>query len=175
MAATVLNIDYLNEKNDLAKIYFADISTYANNITITTPTIEITAPGFAKMALDFVPNSVNIYTAANLNIDCDATSTLPDGIYTVRYTISPSTKYYIEKTFIRITALKCKWAKAVLTVDLDCACGESKQNQLKLQLRDIKELIEGAVASSNDCDTQGAYDKYTLANKLLDRLKYCDC
>lgn len=181
MAVPILNIDYLQEKNSLTKLYVADMSTYNGYVTYTdgawthSPTLEITAPGFTKVALDFVPNSVNIFNASNLNINCDSDSTLPDGVYTIRYSISPSSVYNIEKTFIRVVAIKCKFSRLFLGVTMDCACGQSKQTQLKAQLRDIKEMIEGAIASSNQGDIDSAMDLYNLADKALDRIQPCNC
>jgi hypothetical protein len=176
MANPVLNIDYLQEKNSLTKLYIADLSSYYSyNPATHTPTIEITAPGFTKVALDFTPNSVNIFTASNLNVDCASDSTLPDGVYTVRYSISPSSTYNVEKTFIRVTAIKCKYARLFLGIDMDCACGQSKQTQLKAQLRDAKEMIEGAIAASNQGDVDSAMDLYKLADKALDRIQPCNC
>jgi len=60
MAIAKLDIDYLSEKNSLTKLYIADLSNYGNT-TISTPTIEITAPGFDKVAVSFTPNNVNIF------------------------------------------------------------------------------------------------------------------
>lgn len=176
MAIPILNIDYLQEKNSLTKLYVADMSTYNGyNPNTHSPTLEITAPGFTKVALDFVPNSVNIFTASNLNVDCSDDSTLPDGVYVIRYTISPSSTYNIEKTFIRVVAIKCKYSRIFLGVDMDCACGQSKQSQLKAQLRDIKEMIEGAIAASNQGDVDGAMELYRIADKSLDRIQPCNC
>lgn len=174
MAIAKLDIDYLSEKNSLTKLYIADLSNYGNT-TISTPTIEITAPGFDKVAVSFTPNNVNIFTSCDLNIGCDEELVLPDGPYTIKYTIAPAIKFYVEKTFMRTNAIKCKYMRVFLSQMNNFCCSLKNESQLREELREAKELIEGSIASANQCDFETANKQYTIANKILDRLQNCNC
>ena len=156
---------------DTATIGFADISNY-NNLVISNPTFEVTAPGFNKVSVFFTPKQINVFDSADLNIDCSG-SDLPDGVYTVKYSIYPNTNNFIEKQFFRVSKLILKYQnKAVnLLSDSYCNC-TPKESQKKLQ--EIGLLIEGVVASSNICNFDLAYKLYQKADDLLNQLN-CDC
>lgn len=174
MAIAKLDIDYLSEKNSLTKLYIADLSNYGNT-TINNPTLEITPPGFDKVTIDFTQNAVNIITACSLNISCDEGVVLPDGAYTIKYSISPAIKFFVEKTFMRTTAIKCKWARVFLSQQTNTCCVMKNLDQIRVELTEARELIEACIASANNCDFKTSKEQYILADKILDRLKNCNC
>lgn len=171
MAATKLDIN-LVETYNINTIGFADVSTYKNGPSGVTMTI--TPPGWEKVVVDFTPSSVNIYNATHFDINCDAESPLPDGLYELHYSVAPNTTTFIEKSFFRTALIKCKYARTRLAIDAKCDCGSSRES-LEQAMSEIRTLIEGAVASANQCDTDTAYDKYRMADKMLNRLSACGC
>jgi hypothetical protein len=171
----LLDLNIISTHN-IKTIGIADSSSYEPNFIITSPTLEITPPGNQKISIPYVARSVNIFNSNNLGItNCtneDLLSPLPDGIYQLKYSIQPSLSNYVEKSFFRVDALKCKYTKAQLSLDIDCA---SCDNNLRRQLQRIRLLIDGAVASANECDQVSAMKKYKQASKLLDSFKNCEC
>ena len=106
MAALNLDILVIPTYNVLT-LGVADISTYPVSPIITSPTIEITVPGFGKMTLPFIPNDFNVFTSLTLGITSvgQPLLPLPDGVYYLRYSVTPSYINYVERTIIRVEQL----------------------------------------------------------------------
>lgn len=164
----------LVDTHNLYSFAIADLSNYGNAV-ISNASMEITAPGYNKTNVIFVPRTVNIYNSDTLNIVCPDESPLPDGIYKLKYSVAPNGTNWVEKTFMRVDAIKANYARVFLSVDISCDCNTSYKGVLKNKLRDIKLLIEGSVAAANSCDEEGAYQMYKKANSLLSDIKACDC
>lgn len=164
----------MHETFSIHSFAIADLSIYQQ----TPPqniSFEITAPGWNKVNVEFVPNQVNVFTSDDFNIDCSNESALPDGEYTVKYSVSPNEKYFIEKSFFRTSLIRCKYKKAILTLGEDCNCLGAVATEKRKTLTDIRILIEGAIASAEQCDINSAYKKYKLADRMLSRLSSCNC
>ena len=60
----------------------ADASTYPVSPAVTSPTIEITVPGFGMVSLPFNINDFNIFNSASLGLTAvgDSLLPLPDGV-----------------------------------------------------------------------------------------------
>jgi len=165
------NVYYLNIK---------DISEYDSNWNITTPSCEITVPGFPKVNVPFTPKSENFYKSSQLNLTCDEDTEcipLPDGIYTVKYSVHPNALYFIEKSFMRVNAIRCTYGEAFLKVDFSSSCNKEEKAKDKSTLKLISILIEGSVAAANDCDCEKAYKWYNKAKQMLDNFhkEGCGC
>ncbi len=169
MAQTVLDIQLI-DTNDVLTLGIVDLSIYPHPGNVTSPSLQITPPAYPTINVSFTPESINIYNSTHLNVNCPDKVPLDDGEYTFIYSQGGQT---ITKTFFRVTNIKCGYSQAVLKVDTDC-CG--KQNtEFQRKLQNIKLLIEGCIASSNQCDSLGAYNKYTAARKLLSNINTCNC
>jgi len=173
-----LDLNIINTHN-IKTIGIADASVYPENFIITSPTLEITPPGYPKVNLPFVAKSVNIFNSNNLLItNCVLSeallSTLPDGFYKVKYSIQPALTNYVEKSFFRIDSLKCKYTKAHLSIDIGCEICDSKDATKKL-LQKVRLLLDGVIASANECDEDSAMRKYKQAANILKSFKNCDC
>jgi hypothetical protein len=172
-----LNLNIISTHN-VKTIGVADATSYPANFIITSPVLEITPPAFRKVSLPFSAKSVNIFNSNNLLItDCtneDLLAPLPDGIYKLKYSIQPALTNYVEKSFMRVDLLKCKYTKAKLSLDIECDGCVNKATDTKL-LQRIKLLIEGSIASANECDEVAAMKKYSQAYKLLESFKNCNC
>lgn len=158
----------------LNQIAFADSSQYLS--PPTNPSFEITVPGYSKINVTFVPGVVNIYNPVILELGTeDPTVYLPDGIYIVKYSVAPNTTTYVEKSFMRVGYIDSIYKRTFLQIDDSCDCNIPKRRELKNQLRDIKLLIDGAVASADNCDVDTANALYRKAYKLINDMKLCEC
>jgi len=169
-----LNLN-LVDTYSLSSMALADISAYDPHLAISNATIEITAPGFNKVSTIFTPKSVNVYNAQVFNIGCAPDTELPDGLYTVKYSVYPNDTTWVQKMFMRTAQIMCKYQRTFLAIDLHCSCNGAYYGRLKDELRNIRLLIEGSVAASNNCNTVDSMDMYKKANSLLDKLSKCQC
>jgi hypothetical protein len=159
-----------------------DLSSYAILPTSSELSMQITAPGFETVNVIFNPGSVNVYKCADLGISCGPTDCcpLPDGIYSVIYTVSTpnsninySSSTSIDQTFIKVDQIMCKFQNMFSKIDLDCNCGNDTQKQYKHVLKEIDMMIAGSVAAANECNSVMAYRLYSKADSMLDKL-CCD-
>lgn len=171
--ATRLDLD-LEKSYNLKVIKFIDLSTY--DTTPTNVSFQITPPaGFNRINAGFTPQAINIYTAVDLGISTSTDTNIPDGLYTVKYSVNPNATNNIEKKFMYVENIKCKYQRVFLLIDVSCECNTTYKNQTKAKLKEIKLLIEGAVSSASQCDYTTATEMYVKANCLLDDISSCNC
>lgn len=168
----MLNLDIqLIDTYSLNTLALADISDY-DNLVIKNPTLEISAPGFNKQVVFFTPKQINVYTPADLKIDCDKEAGLPDGIYTIKYSIFPNIDNVVEKYFFRTNIIENAYQQAVLSIlQGKCSC-KSDYNK---EILSIRLLMEGAVAASSKNQIELSYQLYNKASEKINRIKNCKC
>jgi len=154
----------------------ADASTYPS--TVTAPTIEMNVPGFGDVSLPFNINDFNIYTSQSLGITAvgDPLIALPDGVYYIKYSVTPAYQNYVEKTIIRVDKLQEKFDSAFMKLDM-MECDAPIKKQQKVDLNSIYYFIQGAIASANNCAVDTSNKLYAQANKMLDNFirNNCNC
>ncbi len=178
----ILNLSLFDMRNQ-SSLAIVDLSSYLTLPTSDQLALQITPPGWPTINVPFTPGTVNVYKCVDLGIECDASECcpLPDGIYDVVYTIAsgspiipnvpPTTQTTsLEKTFIKIDQLRCKFQNAFLKVDLACDCASDEQRQYKQELRRIDLIMNGAVAEANSCNDLMAFNLYQKANQMIDNI-----
>jgi len=166
----ILNFTVVDMHNPII-IGIADISFYPSGFTILNPTMEITPPAFPTIVKPFVTGGINVFTSNDLNITCVTTAAqltdLPDGIWSVKMSISPPIQWNIEKSFIRTEILQQKFGRAFLKADLmDCNLSGNRENMKALD--EIYFYIQSSIAAANECNYILAMNLYRLANTMLD-------
>lgn len=169
----------ITDTHDFKTLGIVDTSWYNPDITIEEPTIEIIPPGYSYSASPFfMTKALNIYNSNGLGITkatCeDELIDLPDGLWKIKYSICPNDKLFIEKVFLRVDKILCRYTQAFLNLDLS-DLGDERQWRMKKNLEEIEIYITGAVAASNNKDYKLASDSYKKANTLLNRLSTGDC
>jgi hypothetical protein len=156
----------------------ADTSTYPSSLSISAPSIEFNVPSFGKVVLPFNPNSFNLFNSTSLGITQvgDTELPLPDGVYYIKYTITPAYKNFVEKTIMRVDALQEKFDNAFMKLDM-MECDRAIKTQQKVQLNSIYFFIQGAIAAANNCAVDESNKLYNQANKMLDNFirNGCQC
>lgn len=163
---------FIDQIPDAKRLVFVDVSEYS--VEPQNPTLEITPPGYAKIAVPFAPRVANVYTTQSLGIS-NSIVTLPDGIYHVKYSIQPNDMKYIERQFLRTYNLMCEYERAYLGLTIMCPCSEASSSKLRTNLNNISLLINGAVAYANQGDAVSAMKLYDKAKCLLSDLPKCNC
>lgn len=168
MAATpVLDVIILDTHSSKL-LAVCDSSVYPAAFNISTPTIEITVPNFKTVSIAFVAKSIQLYNSTSLEITCDedtcVTTQLPDGIYTIKYSIYPAYKYYVIKSFIRVDILQEKLDEVYLKMDL-VECDRELEEQDRKLLDTMQAFIDGAISASNKCANKLAMELYRKADR----------
>lgn len=90
-----------------------DLSVYSNLIPVVCPRLWVTAPGFdysEEIDSNIVTSGFNLtLTACNLGLQkykCDSEmNELPDGIYSIRYAVSPHEYLFVDVNHLRTTLI----------------------------------------------------------------------
>lgn len=164
-----------------------DTSVYTSLISITCPTLQVQLPGFTTSTTfneDSVPplegGFIRQLTACDLEVqttDCGSTyDCLPDGIYVIKYSVSPNDIIYVEYNHLRIVQAMKKYQKHLCDLELN-NCAPDKQKSAKLaELQEIKGYIDAAKASVETChNPDKGIELYNYANTRLDKLDCKTC
>lgn len=156
----------------------ADASTYPAAPPVQSPTIEIDVPGFGMVMLPFATNDFNIYTSTVLGITPVGSDLLPlpDGVYTIKYSVAPAYENYVIKNIMRVDQLQEKFDDAFMKLDM-MECDLAIKKQQKVDLSSIYYFIQGAIAAANNCAVDTANKLYAQADRMLNNFikNNCNC
>lgn len=183
-----LSLDILNTTNESAFVIW-DTSLYSDILSLDCPVLEITSPGFVYPVYittvdgDDIGNGVtttplsfpgaclvlNACTLGVITTGCDADAPpLADGLYHIRYSVSPNDKVYVEYDHLRLTRFYNRLDSARCRTNLACCEPTSSQ---KAFLREIALIEQIAKAAKNYVEQCGRKDDglclYQFACKKL--------
>lgn len=183
MASHKLKLQVIETSNeDIMRIM--DFSVYTPLMQVTCPQLLITAPGFQYSAV--IPEdrltqgfTLNL-TACDLDLQtakCDSEQNpLPDGIYAIRYQVSPHEYVYIDYNHFRITKALNRLDDLYCDLDLaDCVPSKDKLEKMS-KLAEIEGMLKAAKVKAERChEADKAKVIYDYAMKLLEKqdCKYC--
>jgi len=158
-----------------------DTSVYANNVPITCETLNVTVPGYGySNQIDVVAGFSAILTACDLQLQTNQCgqqyAPLPDGLYIIKYSVSPNDIVYVEYNHLRITNALNRYNKALCSLDL-AACDPPAKVKEKLEkLRIIRMYLDAAKAKVEFClEAQQGMTLYNYAIKLLNKFDCKTC
>ena len=160
-----------------------DTSQYCKNLIVDCPQIEISSPGFVAPKLikvDITKSSSgewNSFGTINLDacslglttVDCTSKRTIvKDGIFIIKYSVSPHDKVYVEYNHLRITEILAEYYKKLCSLQVKPCEPSSDQMHLLAEMRYIRTLIDAAKAKVEYCNSPNeGMELYTFAfNKL---------
>lgn len=180
MANHVLSLEVPTVMNTCI-LSIMDTSVYNASVPVTCETLNITVPGYGYSTQFNVSQLFsNVFTACDLQIQTalcgEQYAPLPDGLYVIKYSVSPNDVVYVEYNHLRITTALTKWRKAMCSLDLP-ACEPPQKIKEKLEtLRLIRVYLEAAKAKAEDClEAQNAMTVYNYAMKLLNKFDCKNC
>ena len=180
----ILSLDIPDTMNRCI-LRIVDTSVYLTTPAPTCQQLEITAPGFVRPvvlndAMGIYPMFMVNLTACSLSLQSQDCGTkyynLPDGIYIIKWSVSPNDQVYVEYNHLRITDALYKVQQILCDLDLG-ACDppeniKDKLNQVKL----IQGYLDAAKAMVEFCHTPDkGMNLYRYAVKLLDKLLCNGC
>lgn len=157
-----------------------DVSSYNPDSVITCPLLEVQTPGFTRAVVIPNPQPGFIYnlTACDLGIQTQQCGTtffdLPDGIYILKYSVSPNEYVYVEYNHLRIT--KALNIVQEILCDLDVsACVPDAKTEAKLrELQLLQMQLLAAKAKVETClEPKAGWEIYLYTVKMLDKLRCC--
>jgi hypothetical protein len=182
----ILSLNIPDTMNDWS-ISIYDTSIYTDIIPVSCPTLQILLPGFKKATTltedsvpELIPGFSRHFTACNLEVqtkNCGSVyDCLPDGIYVIKYSISPHDYVFVEYNHLRITQALKKWKEKMCELNLN-ACAPDKDKTIRLrELMDIKGYLEAAKAEVEFCHhADKGMELYNYTIKRLDKLNCTNC
>lgn len=181
MAKHVLSLEAPDTLNKCI-LRLADTSVYNPQAPVTCPRLQVTVPGF-NTAVDISnpqPGFNYNLTACDLEMqseNCGTTfASLPDGIYILKYSVSPNDQVYVEYNHLRITNVLDRIQKIYCELDIpNCAPPEKLRKKFEL-IREIREYFYAAKAKVERChEPKAGMDIYRYAKSLLDKIECKTC
>lgn len=172
-----LNLDFLVVPTyNTLTMGIIDASTYPDNPpVVTSPTLEITPPGFDVAVIPFEVDDYNVITSSNLGItSVGVNQPLPDGVYHIKYSIAPANVNFVEKSIMRTDRIQEKFDEAFMKLDM-MECDGAIKRQSKENLLSIYFFIQGAIAAANNCALVEANKLYTQADRMLTNFMNNNC
>jgi hypothetical protein len=158
-----------------------DTSVYALSIPVTCPTLNVTVPGFNySTQLTIIPGDNTILTACDLQLQvvgCDITlNDLPDGIYVIKYSVSPHDQLFVEYNHLRISKALNIYNNILCNLDL-AACEPPEKIKQKLEkLQMAKMYLDAAKAKVEFChEPNHGMSLYNYAVKLMKKIECKNC
>lgn len=142
---------------------------------VTSPTLEITPPGFDVAVIPFNVDDYNVITSSNLGITSTGVNQpLPDGVYHIKYSIAPAYQNYVEKSIMRTDKIQEKFDEAFMKLSM-MECDGAIKKQSKEDLSSIYFFIQGSIAAANNCALVEANQMYIQADRMLNNFMKNNC
>ena len=169
----ILGVDVIPTNNDQI-LHLFDTSVYADGLGVTCPQMVVNVPGF-NTPIQLEPNQ-NFNLALNgvdlniINPLADYLPALPDGIYTINYSVAPNKLVFVEIDYLRTVLLDQKILRFRCALGLGPCTPDDKTNKQILQLNEIEDYLKAARAYVHCNQPEKAIELFNYAQKLLTRL-----
>jgi len=173
----ILTLEVPETANDRL-LRVVDTSSYLSNLPVECGTLQITSPGFnAPRNIEAIPGFNLVLNACTLGIQvtgCDSDNEpLPDGIYVIRYSVSPNDKVWVEYNHLRTTQTLNAYYKKLCEIDVAACEPSTEVKQAMYEMKYIRTLIDAAKAKVEYCGNPS--EGLELLQYAIKRLKNLDC
>jgi|SRR3990172_3503032 len=156
MAKHLLALD-IPETLNTKGIRISDSSIYSSDLPKECPKLEITLPGFnLPSVITTLPiGFLTTLSACDLGIqvfNCEVQfNSLPDGVYIIRYSLSPNDQLYVEYNHLRITCALNTINDILCCLDISNCEPEAEVKKQLRELWDLWMLLKGAKSQVEYC------------------------
>ena len=153
-----------------------DTSQYSKDLAVDCEELLITLPGYSVPVLIKVDKDFDMcLTACTLALqkkDCGSKQeNIPDGIYIIRYSVSPNSKVYVEYNHLRVTKLLTSYYEVLCDLDVQPCQPDSEKSDLLAEMHYIKTMIDAAVSNAEYCSSSAqAMQIYNYAKQRLNKI-----
>lgn len=184
MANHVLSLEAPETLNDCI-LRIVDTSVYNEDVEIRCPILSVTLPGF-NYSVEFtdaegiVPGfSLNL-TACDLEVqtvNCGSQfNPLPDGIYIIKYSVSPNQYVFVEYNHLRRTQALMMYNSALCSLDVGACMPDAELEKKLRDLQLIKMYLDTAKAAVEIChEPRRGMEIYNYAVNLLRKFECKTC
>ena len=111
-------------------------------------------------------------TLALQTTDCGThNQKIPDGVYIVKYSVSPNSKVYVEYNHLRVTRLLTTYYEVLCELEVQACQPNSDKQALLAEMSYIKTLIDAAVANVEYCGSaEHGMQLYNYAKTRLNKI-----
>lgn len=175
-----LGIEIVETKNEKI-LRLIDASIYVGGVPVVCPKIYITAPGFQFSSVHEVDENFNmILTACDLEIqsgNCDSQqNNLPDGVYAIKYTVSPHEYLFTEVNHLRLSQTYNRIEKLYCNLGMPTSDLTGRTKEKLSKINEVENYLKASKASIETCqNTKYGTELYKYAIKLLDRIDCKNC
>lgn len=183
MAKHVLSFEAPDTMN-LCQLRLVDTSIYNPDAEVKCPILEVTLPGFSyavQLGEDAVaPGFILNLTACDLEVQIDNCgtefNTLPDGIYILKWSVSPNDLVFVEYNHLRITQALHLYNGILCELDMGACEPDTKLDKQLRDLHKIKMFLDAAKAEVEICHhPKKGMELYRYAIKLLGKFECRSC
>ena len=166
-----------------------DTSQYCKDLFVDCPQLEITSPGFSSPKLIKVEITKSnsgewnnfgsvTFNACNLGLttqECTKTrSIVGDGIYIIKYSVSPHEHINVEYNHLRIAGILVEYYKKLCSIQTQPCEPSSDATHILAEMKYIRTLIDAAKAKVEYCNSPNeGMELYNFAYKKLKKIT-CD-
>lgn len=178
MAKHLLSLDIPDTTNDCV-LRIVDTSIMASGIPADCATLEITPPGFfqAYQYLSLSPGFMVNLTACDIELQtyaCDTVkNTFSDGVYIIRYSVSPNDKVYVEYNHLRITTALKKFEALLCCLDIKGCAPTSDLSKELNEIQLLMTMLKAAKANVEYCHKPG--NGMDIYNYVMTKLSKISC
>tara|TARA_R100001463_G_scaffold4411_1_gene16586 strand:+ start:1236 stop:1790 length:555 start_codon:yes stop_codon:yes gene_type:complete len=153
-----------------------DTSEYADELAVDCPTLSVTAPGFQNpMSIEQDENFHRDFSTCAFGlqtVDCGGVRhVFPDGIYVIRWSVSPHDKVYVEYNHMRITTILSAYYEKLCEIEAKPCEPSSDMISLMSEMKYIRTLIDAAKAKVEYCHEPNAgMELYEYAKMRLEKI-----
>lgn len=174
MYSHILGVDVI-PTTDENILHLFDTSDYAEFLGKTCARLEIRVPGFRDIRV-FEPSpyfnlALNTKHLKLIPEGATVLSPLPDGVYFIRYSLSPNESTFVEFEHLRTTQFECALNEFRCTLKLQCGLPDNNTTKILDDLQMVDHFLKAAKASVDYC---GEYEKgtelFNYAKKLFSKL-----
>lgn len=154
-----------------------DTSAYSSPLEVKCPRLEILIPGHVTpVVLDATPGFMLALNSVDLGLTDSELAPLPDGVYVVRYSVSPNEKVWIEYNILRTTTTINKYMDQLCRLRMGACEPEQEVLDKWKDLEMIHRFIRAAKIKVEWCGgSKEGMRMLTYAGKLLDRYLTNNC
>ncbi len=183
MAKNVLSLEAPDTMN-LCQLRLVDTSIYNPDVPVKCPILEVTLPGFTRPIQfgedQIQPGFILNLTACDLGTQIDGCGTsfynLQDGIYVLKYSVSPNDLVFVEYNHLRIAKALTMYSKILCELDLGACDPDAELSKKLRELHTIRMYLDAAKAMVEIChNPRRGMELYNYALKLLGKFKCTSC
>lgn len=153
-----------------------DTSQYSSKLDIDCAELLITSPGFNKPELisvtpEFYLNLNNCDLGIQTTNCGDQRTEIKDGVYIIKYSVSPNTKVYVEYNHLRVTNILNLYYKTLCDINITPCDPTYDKQELVVDMKYIRTVIDAAVAKVEYCQSPAeGMELYNFAKKKLQKI-----